>query len=229
VGEIHDFVFDDRFWRIRCVLVNTGGWLGGRTVLLSPEVFRKRISRISNGRTVFVRLTRNQVRRSPLVETDRPQGLIDLPNHYGWSLNNNGGLWPGIMQVPMGDAEYVVPAEIRNDAHLRTIREMEGTDALAIDGEIGGVDDVIADLGHPWTIRYLVVGTKKWLGGRKVLIDPHWLSLPISWPERRLEVIAMRESIRNSPELDPAKPITRRYEAQMFEHYGRPKYWERKE
>ena len=36
VGHVDDFYFDDRYWLIRYLVVDTGGWLSGRKVLLSP-------------------------------------------------------------------------------------------------------------------------------------------------------------------------------------------------
>ena len=33
------------------------------------------------------------------------------------------------------------------------------------------------------------------------------------------------EQIKNSPEYDPARPVDRTYEAQLYGHYGQPRYW----
>jgi hypothetical protein len=34
-----------------------------------------------------------------------------------------------------------------------------------------------------------------------------------------------REKIKNCPVYDPSKDIDREYEEQLYEYYGRPKYW----
>ena len=39
IGHVKDFYFDDEAWGVRYVVVDTGGWLSGRMVLLSPECF----------------------------------------------------------------------------------------------------------------------------------------------------------------------------------------------
>jgi predicted secreted protein len=37
VGKIADLYFDDHAWIVRYVVVDTGGWLTGRAVLISPS------------------------------------------------------------------------------------------------------------------------------------------------------------------------------------------------
>ena len=36
IGSVHDFYFDDQHWTVRYLVVDTGGWLSGRRVLVSP-------------------------------------------------------------------------------------------------------------------------------------------------------------------------------------------------
>ena len=36
IGKVDDFYFDDEDWRIRYLVVDTGKWLSGRKVLISP-------------------------------------------------------------------------------------------------------------------------------------------------------------------------------------------------
>jgi uncharacterized protein YrrD len=93
----------------------------------------------------------------------------------------------------------------------------------ATDGEIGSIDDVYFDDAR-WTIRYLVVHTGGWLAGRKVLISPRAVQrLDIDRGELHLGLT--REQIRNSPDYDSDKPISRQYETEYFAYYGYPYYW----
>ena len=39
IGHVKDFYFDDKTWAIRYVVADTGNWLTGRLVLLSPYSF----------------------------------------------------------------------------------------------------------------------------------------------------------------------------------------------
>jgi hypothetical protein len=95
----------------------------------------------------------------------------------------------------------------------------------ATDGEIGHVEDLIAD-DDSWVIRYMVVDTRNWLPGRSVLVSPAWIG-EVSWASRKVYVDMSRENIRNSPEFDPAAPVNREYELRLYDYYGRPKYWTR--
>ncbi|MEO7034282.1 MAG: PRC-barrel domain-containing protein, partial [Polyangiaceae bacterium] len=36
VGKARDFLFDDKYWTVRYLVADTGGWLAGRNVLISP-------------------------------------------------------------------------------------------------------------------------------------------------------------------------------------------------
>ena len=36
IGKVDDFYFDDEDWGIRYLVVDTGSWLSGRKVLISP-------------------------------------------------------------------------------------------------------------------------------------------------------------------------------------------------
>ena len=36
IGTVKEFYFDDRHWTVRYLVANTGTWLSGRQVLVSP-------------------------------------------------------------------------------------------------------------------------------------------------------------------------------------------------
>jgi hypothetical protein len=63
------------------------------------------------------------------------------------------------------------------------------------------------------------------LPGKKVLVSPHWI-LPVDWDGKVVQLDLSRESIRSSPEYDGQGPVAREYETELYDHYGRPKYWE---
>ncbi|MGD0744542.1 MAG: PRC-barrel domain-containing protein, partial [Verrucomicrobiota bacterium] len=37
IGHVKDFYFDDQNWAVRYVVADTGSWLSGRLVLISPH------------------------------------------------------------------------------------------------------------------------------------------------------------------------------------------------
>jgi sporulation protein YlmC with PRC-barrel domain len=77
----------------------------------------------------------------------------------------------------------VSPPVDTGDAHLQAATAVMGYAMQAEDGEIGHVKDVLVD-DKAWAIRYLVVDTKKWWGGKKVLVSPEWLTR-VTWDESK--------------------------------------------
>jgi hypothetical protein len=77
----------------------------------------------------------------------------------------------------------------------------------ARDGDIGHVEDLLVD-EHDWAIRYIVVDTRNWLPGRKVVIATGWLER-VEWATTHQIVVDLtRDQIRNSPEYDPSQNWT---------------------
>jgi hypothetical protein len=109
------------------------------------------------------------------------------------------------------------------DRHLRSTHEVTGYHLVALDGEIGHVDDFIID-DETWAIRYLVVATKNWWPGKKVLISPKWIE-NVSWEEREVAIGLSRETIKAAPEYTDESLLTRDYETGLYGHYNREGYW----
>jgi hypothetical protein len=57
-----------------------------------------------------------------------------------------------------------------------------------------------------WELRYMVVDTGNWLPGKKVLISPAWIK-SVNWNDASVTIDRMRESVKNSPDADPAKAV----------------------
>ena len=75
-----------------------------------------------------------------------------------------------------------------------------------------------------WTIRYVVIDTSNWIGGRRVLIAPSWVRA-IRWDVSQIELALTREAIYRSPEYDPDAEVDRSYEDRLHGHYAQPPYW----
>ena len=72
---------------------------------------------------------------------------------------------------------------------------------VATDGEIGHVDDFLVD--ENWNVRYLVVDTSNWIGGKSVLISPSKLE-KVDSPDKQIRVRMSRSEIERSPSVDSA-------------------------
>jgi len=230
IGKADDFLFDAVAWFVRYLVADTGGWLTGRQVLLSPLVLGWADA---ESKTFDVGLTREQVEASPPIDRDMPvsrQMEAELHRHYDWVP-----YWQS--PFPFAGTSAAVAArsiapdvdadEAQGDPNLHSVREVTGYHIYATDGDIGHVDDFIVE-DDSWAVRYLVVDTGNWLPGKKVLLVPSWVQ-QVNWLERAVYIDLKRESIRNSPEFDPGAPVNRDYEERLFDYYGRRKYWEEPE
>src|SRR5664279_4592393 len=106
---------------------------------------------------------------------------------------------------------------------FRSIKDLEGYVVGATDGPIGHVKDFYFD-DQAWVVRYLVVDAGVWLSSRKVLVSPIAIGRP-DWTERLLHVSITKEQVKNSPDIDTERPVSRQHEIQYSAYYGYPYYW----
>jgi len=87
------------------------------------------------------------------------------------------------------------------------LSKLRGFHIHALDGEIGHVDDFLFD-ESTWTVRYLLVDTSNWIGGRHVLISAASVDA-VDVPSGKIHVRMTRDAVTGSPSLDAADlPVT---------------------
>ena len=176
IGRVKDFYFDDQNWAVRYVVADTGSWLPGRQVLISPHAFG---SLHQAGKFLCVNLTRKQIEGSPSIELHKPvsrQYEEEYYRYYGWPYYWQGdGLW-GMSGFPILELPPItLPAAAhgrhpkRADAHLRSTQAVNGYHLQATDGSVGHVCDFMMD-GQSWAIRQLVIKTGHRFSGKEVQI-----------------------------------------------------------
>ena len=106
---------------------------------------------------------------------------------------------------------------------LHSMKDLEGYTIGATDGVIGHVKDFYFD-DEAWVIRYLVVETGAWLSSRRVLISPMAINEP-NWSEKSFPAAITQEQVKNSPNIDTDKPVSRQHEVAYSGYYGYPYYW----
>jgi sporulation protein YlmC with PRC-barrel domain len=240
IGSVSDLYFSDNTWDVRYLVVDIGSWLAGRTVLLVPQSLELP-ARV--GDPIRVRLTRDQIRQSPDIDTAKPvsrQHEEALHSYFGWPPYWGGGgigsdheeygegINPALTGTDFpatstGITEEVESEEAEGDPHLRSATELDGYHIHARDGEIGSVSDLLVD-DRDWRVRYLIVRPGGWLSGRHVLISPQWIR-EVSWVDSSVYVDLDRGSIKNAPPFDPSRELTREDEERLHRHYGRAPYW----
>jgi hypothetical protein len=106
---------------------------------------------------------------------------------------------------------------------LRSIADLTGYAIRTIDADIGQVSDFYFD-DETWTIHYLVVDTGNWLPGRQVLISRPALGQP-DWETQQFPVGLSRQQVKDSPDIDLARPVSRQQELERHAYYHWPIYW----
>jgi uncharacterized protein YrrD len=235
LGHAEDFYFDDERWVVRYLVVDTGSWLSGREVLISPIALGTpdRAERV-----LPVALRREQIEKSPVIDTHKPVsrqhetrylGYYGYPYYWGGLGLWGGGLYPGtLMPGPAGVVATHHPdaldaEQAGADIHLRSCKEVKGYHIHASDGELGHVQGFLVD-EETWAIRFLIVNTSNWWLGHEVLISPQWIH-EVSWEERSVYVSLSRAQIQSSPAYDHSTTLEREHEIGLYDHYQRPGYW----
>ena len=232
IGTVDQLYFDDETWAIRYFVVETGGWLGGRQVLISPYSVRHVDWK---AKRLDVALTKRQVENSPNIDTNKPvsrQHEATYLGYYGYPYYWSGpslwgpALYPEGLAFPTTAASEAMADRIGpewTDSHLRCTEAVTGYHMEASDGEIGHLDGFVVD-DDTWAIRYIEIATRNWWPGKKVLLSPAWIER-VSWTESSVYAALSREEVKNAPEYSDSTPITREYENRLYFHYGRPPYW----
>jgi sporulation protein YlmC with PRC-barrel domain len=179
IGRVSDFYFDDKNWAVRYVVVDTGSWLPGRKVLISPLAFG---GFHQTGKILSVNLSRKQIEGSPAVESHKPvsrQYEEEYHRYYGWPYYWEGnGLWGGSefpillappKKMPEKESAAIDRKPQAADPHLRSVQAVSGYHIKASDGIIGHICDFIMD-NKSWVICQLVVKTGHRFTGKEVEI-----------------------------------------------------------
>jgi hypothetical protein len=228
IGKVEEFYFDDHYWTIRYLIADTGNWLAGRQVLISPYALA---AVNKEERSISIDLTKKQIEKSPSVDSDKPvsrQYEEAYHGYYGWPMYWGGPYMWGQHPYIMNDRKNWREFTHRKgwDSHLRSTQDVSGYVIQATDGEIGHVEDFIIDdeTWATWAIRYLIIDTQNWWPGKKVLVSPRWIDR-VSWLESKIFVNVLRETIRQAPEYTEESLLTRDYETRLHGHYNRQGYW----
>lgn len=186
IGRVASVLFDDRDWRVRYLAVDTGGWLGGREVLIpAPALDAAR----SSERRLAVALTRETIESAPGVGADPP-----AEQRHAEAQAKHGGL--SLFWAPPEEAE--LSARERTEQRERRLREAEARAANANlhssralrhyavrgpDAPLGRLADLRID-DASWTVSDLVVEAHD---GRTWQVPPQAVET-IDWKAREIRL-----------------------------------------
>lgn len=213
IGHVKDFYFDDETWVIRYLVADTGSWLTGRQVLISPHAFG---DLDQPGKTLHVRLQKVQIENSPLIDVHRPvsrQFEVEYYGYYGWPAYWQGdSLWglggyPAALPPTREEVEVRRQYRHRDDKHLRSSLAVTGYHIRTNDGTIGKVVAFLVDK-RTWAICDLVVDAGHWYAGKRIWISPGSVK-QISYEESQVYVDLSMADIQQTVMHDHAKPSAR--------------------
>jgi hypothetical protein len=209
IGHVKDFYFDDKLWVVRYLVADTGSWLTGRLVLISPHAFAK-FNPLEN--TLRLKLNKKQIQDSPSIDTHEPvsqQFEDEYYRSYGWPAYWQGGQMWGMSGYPLVAVEQ--PRDIaarkalepRADRHLQSAKDIVGFQVVAVDGAIGHLSGLMVD-DRSWAVRELVVEAGHWYSGKEILI-PSGRVERISCEESKVFVSFTKADIQETEENHVAK------------------------
>jgi hypothetical protein len=203
--------------------VDIGNWLHGKKVLMSPSAI---IGVDAPTKTINAGFTKQQVLKSDDVGTHKPEGL-EQPHDYslylGWpyyvglnALNDSNRPVPGKAHDPEKGQTSEHSFRQAYDEHLRSSKVVSRYHVMAVDGEIGQIEDGTVD-DQTWTIKYLVSTIRNWWSAKKVLLPTESI-LWVSATESNVYVNLTRNNIATAPVFDPKKPLTHDLEIALYNH-----------
>jgi len=223
IGHVNDFYFDEETWAVRYLVANTGSWMPGRLVLISPHALG---NLYQGGGILLVNLTRKQIEQSPSLESHKQLSRRfeeDYHRHFGWPFYWHGGeisgangfpLTPGPGRLAKKRSTAKGGERESDERHLRGAKAIIGLHIQATDETTGHVADFVMD-DENWVIQYIVVDTGHGLSGKRVMISPSLISR-ISWEESKVYVNLTKLDLLGSPVFDPAAFGIREHDPRLF-------------
>lgn len=223
VGSCKDFIFDDKFWVIRYLEVDTSKWLpfGGKVLIcpisLSEPNWEKH--------QFLANLTRVDIKGCPPLDEHQPISHLyeaELFKYYGYGIYwMDVGEWVCTDSPAESADASLYRSETKNkfeNLHLHATNEIKGYDVHASGQNIGNIDDFILDDDN-WTISYIVIDMRSWLPvGRKVLIS-HKCIEAVNWAEHSISVNVSAHEIKANPLFDLKRLIDLQSDSNLDKYY----------
>lgn len=175
---IRSFLFDDRSWLIRYLIVDAGRWYAPRRVVIPASEVEVPDW---NNKIVPARMTRDQLLSSPDLDSVRPvsrQQQLAWNREFGWP--DRDPYWCG---PAAAGRQFRIQG--KDDPHLRRTTDLATYEIWGKDGCLGILEGFFLRVGS-WRIDYLLIRSGQWTFREKVV--PTLQVVSISWAQHRVEV-----------------------------------------
>jgi len=237
IGSVSDVLFDEVSWEVRYIVVDTGGWLTGKKVLVSTYSVR---APGSEG-TLLVELTKEQVKSCPVIDSDPPidrARQIEYHDFFHWPYYWGGGgtmggpnmvgvapeaFFVGDTKVSDGEsparpAEKTVDEEPRDES-LRSAKKILGFKLRDGETAAGEVSDFIVDT-ESWMASFVQLKMAGEEPQRSVLVPVDQV-LRMGPPEDVIELRLPLDTLAKAPDYREAIGADAEYLEMVSGYYRR--------
>lgn len=218
VGHVKDFYFDPATWALRYLVVETGAWLTGRLVLLSPPAFGHFAP---DGKTLLVNLTRRQIEDSPPLELHQPvtrQYETKYFRYYGrppyWNAPAAAARPDGVLPPAQLASSAPFPGQSSGEKPLLSTLAVAGYSLQAVGGLVGQINGFLVDDWN-WTIRQIIIEVGHWFSDREVKVPVGRVDR-INLEESTVHVGVSRSELLGTSERDLAVTDARTVGSHFF-------------
>lgn len=210
IGKVHEFLFNDRIWRIDYLVARVGRWPDERLILI-PRNDLKRTDR--KRKEVSVNLTVERVKKCPGISADEPvsrrkeMGVLNylkLPDLWAAHRPHTIGKRTPVKKPVTEELQSIkerLSAEAHGNPDLRSSRDVIGYRVRCADAEIGDVEDLLVE-DESWEIKYMIVKRGGlFSGGVDILIASADIG-GIEWEESNVFVKLPAEEVESKSRLD---------------------------
>ena len=233
IGKVNDFYFDDHEWVVRHLIDKTGFGLLGKQTLITPDV----IEMIDlDERRLTISLIREQVENSPSRSEEKPLARdmakkVADDNLFRRQVSGDQSGDETSFAVALSAQPKIIPfkREMRQDLvpdgpNLHSSNDVMGYQISTNNGQLGHIVDMMID-DETWAIQYLVVGSKKELDDKRILISPEHVDW-ISWKQKSVSVSLDKEKIQECPNFNLAMPILNDRKDLLYEQFECVHLWD---
>jgi uncharacterized protein YrrD len=194
-GTVEDFIFEDRGWTIRWLVVETGTWLAHRRVYVPVAAAGEPDAK---SRRICLSLTLDQIGQCP-------SGDVTLLRDAATGAHFTQG------EPQLGPDNHVGP-------HFRSLIVMTDASVEAIDDDVGHVQDFLIDADQ-WRVNYLLVHTTEWWIGEVILISVKAIA-GIDYTRNILKLNVNRQVFKDSERFSPEQTVDGAYDETFLTYFG---------
>lgn len=233
IGKMKDILIDDHQWGGRWMVADTGDWLPGRKVLLSPISFEEPDT---DAKCIPVRMTQKEIEESPPLEEDAPVSLQYEKTFYDqfyWPYYwIGGGLWANETEPIYLDPDRnqeEIDTELESDPEhqqhvLRSADELKNyqvTSSRTFDEDVlGTVTDLVIDT-RTWAVPYLILQNRSLMPSKKILV-PQDRVVQTDWHKHNIQLNLEENVFGIAPGLEDTECISPEMEERALAFFGTP-------